>query len=69
MATSDERAPGRWWLAHEAAGQGGRGRWTWLLEVDGGWLVLVRVTDETTWGGLTFVPDAAHECPPVPPRS
>ena len=57
----------KWEKVHaELHADGSRGRWTFRLEVAGGWLVLVRVVDDAVWGGLTFVPDPEHEMPPVP---
>lgn len=50
----------------ETQGGGSRGRVAWRLKVNGGWLVLVRAVDDDVWGGLTFVPDPTHECPPDP---
>lgn len=50
----------------EPQGGGARGRWTWRLKVEGGWLVLVRAVDDAIWGGLTFVPDPDHAHPPDP---
>lgn len=56
-----------WTKMHaEPHGGGDRGRWTWRLKVQGGWLVLVRAADDAIWGGLTFVPDPKHENPPDP---
>ena len=55
-----------WEKVHEEeSGGGSRGRWTSRLRVTGGWLVLVRVSDDAVWGGLTFVPDPEHEHPPA----
>lgn len=54
------------WIRMHGEAQGGRGRTTWRLRVNGGWLVLVRAADDGIWGGLTFVPDPGHENPPDP---
>ena len=58
----------KWERVHaEPHADGSRGRWTWRLKVTGGWLVLVRVVDDGIWGGVTFVPDPDHACPPDTP--
>ena len=54
-----------WVKVHEEESAGGsRGRRTWRLKIQGGWLLLVRSVDDGIWGGVTFLPDPPHECPP-----